>query len=515
MTTIVSLLRRHTLLAGVVLLFGCGTTGQTGNRSAWTSNVEMFEAELQDLQAALAIPGLAYVIVTDSGTVASGAFGVAQAPDRRPFTTSTPLRIASVTKSVTAVIALQLVEEGKLDLDAPARQYAPGLSLPADVLVRHLLTHTSEGVIGAEYVYSSSRYAMLGQVIEAVAGTGFDTVVRERVLDRAAMQSYVSPDLGAHAALVSTVDDIGTYMTALERGALLQPEGLARLAVPSRTPAGAALPVSVGWFVQTVQGQTVMWGFGQDDPEHSGALLVRLPGRKLSLFILANSNVLSDPFRLLMGDVTKSPFAMSFVRLFAFSPPGTPLSRPARADSAIADALAVRESSSTYRYRDELVGWALVDLWTNDLANATQKIDLARSRYRDTVPDPVLHFATMRLQEPAARERAIREGEHLLREHPNNRWILLAQGYLLQQHGRVSEGTEVFHRILNLPNQEPDFLRRLFRAWSWMALAQMTAQHNPAEARAYLQRIVQSGVTDEVLTETQRMLESLDQRRAP
>lgn len=515
MTTMVSLLRRHTLLAGLVLLIGCGTTGQTGNRSAWISNVEMFEAELQDLQAALAIPGLAYVIVTDGGTVASGAFGVAQAPDRTPFTTSTPLRIASVTKSITAVIALQLVEEGELDLDAPARQYAPGLPLPADVLVRHLLTHTSEGAIGTEYVYSSSRYAMLAQVIEAVANARFDTVVRERILDRAAMQSYESPDLGAHAALVSTVDDIGRYMTALERGALLRPEGLARLAGPSRTPAGAALPVSLGWFAQTVQGQPVMWSVGQDDPEHSGALLVRLPARKLSLFILANANVLSDPFRLLMGDVTKSPFAMSFVRLFAFSPPGTPLSRPARTDSAIAEALAVLESRSTYRYRDELVGWALVDLWTNDRANATQKIDLVRSRYRDAAPDPVLHFATMRLQDPAARERAIREGEHLLREHPNNRWILLAQGYLLQQHGRVSEGTDVFRRILNLSNQEPDFIHRLFRAWSWMALAQMTAPHNPAEARAYLQRIVQSGVTGEVLTESQRMLESLDQGRAP
>jgi predicted Zn-dependent protease len=245
-------------------------------------------------------------------------------------------------------------------------------------------------------------------------------------------------------------------------------------------------------------------------------LLVRLPERKLSLFILANSNVLSDPFRLLMGDVTKSPFAMSFLRLFAFSPPGTPLSRPARADSAaIADAVAARESRSTYQYRDELVGWALVDLWTDSLANAKQKIDIARDRYRDTGPDPVLHFATMRLQDSTARERAILEGGNLLDAHPNNRWILLAQGNLLQQHGRFSEGTEVFHRILNLTNQEPDFLRRLFRAWSWMALAQMTAQQNPAEARAYLQRIVRSGVTGDILTDTQRMLDSLDQKRAP
>lgn len=473
----------------------------------------MFEAELRDLQAALAIPGLAYVIVSDSGPIATGAFGVAHAPGSAPFTASTPLRIASVTKSITAVIALQLVDEGRLDLDAPARQYAPGLSIPDDVSVRHLLSHTSEGTIGTEYVYSSSRYAMLTHVIEAVTDTSFDAAMRARVLERAAMQPYPSPDLGAHAALVSTVDDMGRYLTALERGVLLQPRTLERLAVPSRTQSGAPVPVSLGWFVQTVQGRPVMWSFGQDDPEHSGALLIRLPEQKLSLFLLANSNVLSDPFRLLMGDATKSPFAMSFLRLFASSPAGAPLSRPARVDSASVTAIEAHERRSDYRYRDELIGWALVDLWTNDRASAKRKIDIVRERYRSSEPDPVLHFASVRLLDPIVRRAALLDGERLLRAHPENRWMLLAQGYLLQQEGSVADASDIFRRILDLPNQEPDFLRRLFTAWSWLALAQMTAPHDLAQARTYLQRIVQGGVTGELLVEARRMLDSLDQKR--
>ena len=56
-----------------------------------------------------------------------------------PDIVATPLRIASVTKSLTAVVALQLVEEGRLDLEAPARRDAPGLKLPDDVRVRHLV----------------------------------------------------------------------------------------------------------------------------------------------------------------------------------------------------------------------------------------------------------------------------------------------------------------------------------------------------------------------------------------
>ncbi|MBX9854532.1 MAG: beta-lactamase family protein [Gemmatimonadaceae bacterium] len=474
-----------------------------------------FDAELRDLQTALAIPGLAYVIVSDSGHIASGAFGKAQFPDSTPFTVSTPLRIASVTKSITAVVAMQLVDEGLLDLNAPARQYAPGLSIPDDVTVRHLLSHTSEGTVGTDYVYSSSRYAMLGQVIEAVTDTTFDAVLRARVLEPSAMQPYPSPDLGAHAALVSTVNDMGKYLTALEQGELLKPRALEELASPSRTSSGTILPVSLGWFAQTVQGRSVMWSFGQDDPEHSGALLVRVPEQRLSLFVLANSNVLSDPFRLLMGDVTKSPFAMSFLRLFAFSPAGAPLSRPARTDSAIANAIAAQELRADYRYRDELIGWALIDLWTNDRDNAKWKLDLARARYTVSEPDAVLHFASVRLGDSTLRAAALRDGDRLLEAHPQNRWLLLAQGYLLQQAGRNAEATQIFQRILDLPNQEPDFIRRLFTFWSWMALAQMAAPNDQAQARIYLQNIVQSGVTGEMLDDAKRMLDSLNQNRAP
>lgn len=496
-------------MLGLALLGACGDPDGTADRSDRTTNIAAFETELQDLQAALAIPGIAYVIVSDDGPIASGAFGVAHAPDTTPFTTSTPLRIASVTKSISAVIALQLVEEGRLDLDAPARRYAPGLSIPDDVRVRHLLSHTSEGTVGTGYVYSSSRYAMLRQVIEAVTDTSFDAAVRARILARAEMQAYPSPDLGAHAALVSTVDDMGRYLTALERGLLLPPQRLDQLAAPSRTPSGAPLPVSLGWFAQTVQGRSVMWSFGQDDPEHSGALLVRLPEQRLSLFVLANSNVLSDPFRLLMGDATKSPFAMSFLRLFAFSPAGTPLRRPARGDSALATAIEAHERRAGYRFRDELISWALIDLWTDDRVSAKRKIDLARDRYPDSDPDPVLHFASVHLQDAGVRDAAIRDGERLLRAHPEDRWMLLAQGGLLQQEGRIAEASATFQRILDLPNQEPDFLGRLFRAWSWLALAQMTAPHEPARARAYLQSIVESRVPGEMQADARRMLETL------
>ncbi len=473
----------------------------------WTANVAAFEQELQGLKRELGIPGLAYVVVDHGEQVASGAFGVERGVEEARFSTSTALRVASVTKSMAAVVVMQLVEEGLLELDAPARRYVPRLEIPPEVQISHLLAHTSEGIIGGDYVYSSSRYAMLGEVIEAVSRESFSGALRTRLLERAGMPVHPSPTLGTHTGLVSTAEEMGAYLMALDRGRLLAAASLERLASPSRAAAGDPLPVSLGWFTQSVQGHRVVWSFGQDDPDHSGALLLRVPDRGLSLFILANDNVVSDAFRLLMGDVSKSPFAMSFLRLFVFSEPGAPLPRPDFGAADVARTLSALEEGGAYRFRDELEGWALVDLWHGRSDAAQRKFDLAAARYGPSeAPDAVLHFAALRLSDLAAKDEAIRAGELLLERHPHNRWILLAQGYLLQQRARVDEALDCFHRILSLPDQEPDHLGRLFQAWSRIELAQMTMETDPDGARAHLQRVIESGVTGDVLEEARRML---------
>jgi methyl acetate hydrolase len=107
------------------------------------------------------IPACAAIAADTDRTLYQGAFGHRDAESRLPITSQSIFRIASMTKPVTAVAAMQLVERGKLKLDDPVGKYLPELSQlqvldgfapdghpllrPAagPVLLRHLLTHTS------------------------------------------------------------------------------------------------------------------------------------------------------------------------------------------------------------------------------------------------------------------------------------------------------------------------------------------------------------------------------------
>ena len=220
---------------------------------------------MSDLRTQLSIPGVAYAIVEDGDVVQTGAFGTSSADSDEPFTTSTPLNIQSIVKTMAAVIVMQLVEADRLDLDAPVVTLLPDSGLGGDVLVRHLMTHTSEGTLGREYVYSGSRYSLLAGIIERVTGDSYEQVLRRQIIDAAQMTWHDSPDLGSASGLVTTVDDLVAYVQAIDRGELLEDASLQRLATPSISTSGQPLPTSLGWFAQSIQDERVMWSYGQSE----------------------------------------------------------------------------------------------------------------------------------------------------------------------------------------------------------------------------------------------------------
>jgi CubicO group peptidase (beta-lactamase class C family) len=162
----------------------------------------------------------AVLVAEDGRPIYERGFGNAVMEFDVPNTPRTRFRIGSVTKQFTAAIVLQLVEEGRIDLQAPITRYLP--EYPAGqgerVTIHHLLTHTSgipsytdlpgfmEGPVRKAYVpadsllpvfwemelefepgsrwnYSNSGYHILGVIIERVTGEPYDRVLRERILE--------------------------------------------------------------------------------------------------------------------------------------------------------------------------------------------------------------------------------------------------------------------------------------------------------------------------------------------
>ena len=164
-------------------------------------------------------PSVTFGIVLDGKLVYSGGFGYTNIAKKTPVTPQSLFRIASMTKSITAMAVLKLRDEGKLRLDDPAEQYIPELKthkyLTADaakITVRNLLAHSAGfpednpwgdrqladsdgdlldlikgGISNANvpsfaYEYSNLGFAMLGHIITVVSGKPYQQYINETIL---------------------------------------------------------------------------------------------------------------------------------------------------------------------------------------------------------------------------------------------------------------------------------------------------------------------------------------------
>jgi tetratricopeptide (TPR) repeat protein len=211
--------------------------------------------------------------------------------------------IASVTKTMTAVLIMQLVEQRRLALDTPIRQ---------------ILSHTSDGTPGEEYLYNGAIFNSLTPVVEKAGGKPFAELLTDRIFKPLQMSDTTAPPATRAAnGVISTTADLAKYAIALDGGQLVSAKSKAAMFTPTKSTRGEALPYGLGWFSQTYMNERVIWHYGQDT--HAGSLFLKIPDRKLTLIVLSDSNVISDAPRLLDGNVARSPFALAFFKQVAFS----------------------------------------------------------------------------------------------------------------------------------------------------------------------------------------------------
>ena len=291
-----------------------------------------------------------------------GSLGVADIQSQRPVTPTTQFHLASLTKTFASTIVLQLVEQGLVNLDDPVSNY--GLTLPTSgiIQVRHLLSHTSEGVPGEQFRYNGDRFALLDHVIQRATGESFAMRVMERIvvplaLDRTApnpldpvafaasgrdamtysaeMATGYGVDglrrpvavgypgsFSSAAGLVSTAREVARYSTALDAGQFLNPATRTLAYTPSRGADNRILPYGLGWFISTVSGHKLVWHYGYWTGNSS--LIIKEPSRGFTFVVLTNSDQLSARFNLGAGDLMSSTVAQAFVNAFVTGPLGQP-----------------------------------------------------------------------------------------------------------------------------------------------------------------------------------------------
>jgi CubicO group peptidase (beta-lactamase class C family) len=148
------------LAAGAAALQSTPTAGST--RGSTTS----IEAALSAAVARGDVPGVAAIAVDRHGIRYQGAFGVADVATGRPLTVDAIFRIASMTKAVTSVAAMQLVEKGRLGLDDPEEKYLP-------VLANLKVFQSFDAQTGAYTVRAATKSITVRQLLTHTSGLGY------------------------------------------------------------------------------------------------------------------------------------------------------------------------------------------------------------------------------------------------------------------------------------------------------------------------------------------------------
>jgi CubicO group peptidase (beta-lactamase class C family) len=309
-------------------------------------------------------PGITVAVVTHGQITLEQGYGVADAATGSPVQTDTRFDIGSVTKTFTALGVLLLYQESQgtshpLDLDAPIGDYlhdTRSFKLPArwsQITTRELLDMTSglpdvedsrpwkvqlrsianrplRFTPGTEAAYDNSNYLLLGELIEQWTGEKYGTFIQDRILDPLGMSQtrelggsarvpdqavgYDAPRHGrwrkaalwngnqmyAAAGMVSTAQDMATYMTALLAGRLLDPATYSLMWTATPTPQYASNPPSndvygLGW------DNAFDTGAGPVEVTKSGSIrgftcqIMLFPSTDSGVFVAFNANDPSGP----------------------------------------------------------------------------------------------------------------------------------------------------------------------------------------------------------------------------
>lgn len=333
---------------------GCASIAPAGGPAEPREPSSLEQAEVDSIAtAALAggrAAGMSIAVARGGRVVARGAYGSADLELDVPTPPEAVYEIGSVTKQFTAAAVLQLMERGKIDLDADLTTYLPdyptgGRTVPVHRLLDHTsgirgyteipefgllsIRHVPRDTLVAAFasrpfdfepgeaaVYNNSAYYLLGLIIEEVTGLDYAEYVERHLFEPAEMtrSSYCSEtaitpgkvrgyswgseglrhkDFLVHdhpfaaGSLCSTVDDLVAWTTALHSGRILGPDAYARMIAGGTLNDGTRLRYAGGLALSDVAGHPAI--------HHGGGIpgflshLAHLPDQDMTIAVLVNT----------------------------------------------------------------------------------------------------------------------------------------------------------------------------------------------------------------------------------
>lgn len=297
-------------------------------------------------------PSLAYAVVKNGRIVREGARGVIDLENEVPATTQSVYEIGSMTKQFTAAAVLLLVEDGKLDLAKPVREFVPGLPPAWQTLtLEQCLSHTAglkdylasyslnnqdpvrlsaivdrmgtlplDFAPGTNWQYSNTGYVIATMAIERASRQTYADFLRDRIFkplgmtqtmpsnptqviphrvrgyavagpDKFTNAPVINPSLASGAGnLVSTLADLAKWDQAIQNRKIFKnAETHDRFQSPVKFSDGRTAGYGLGWFFATSNGQSIIEHGG--NTAGFGANIYRIPGRQTTVIVLANLSV--------------------------------------------------------------------------------------------------------------------------------------------------------------------------------------------------------------------------------
>ena len=305
---------------------------------------------LADKTLSRPVAGISIAIARDGQVVFARGYGMANLDHSVAVTPETVFHIASISKNILTGVVLQLVDEGKLNLDDDVTKYVPEAPTHGQkVTVRQLLNHTSgiysftslpeaeanerldlthEQVLalfkdkpfdfepGTAWRYDNSGFYLAGMIVERITKQEYGAYVREHIFRPLGMKSaqmcdarMVVPHLASgydrdHGALVNaafitwklpfaagaicaTATDVAKWQTALDAGRVLSASSLRLMRTPTRLADGTLIDYGLGTRLGTLEGHRVLGHTGGGGG--FAAALTSFPDDHLTVVVVVNT----------------------------------------------------------------------------------------------------------------------------------------------------------------------------------------------------------------------------------